>query len=156
MTIKWATAVYRTLLLPSFAVHFRYFQRKAALDRVLEKFHPMANIGLGVMFGAIFYLVITPLRPHRVDKSLRQLQLDLVDALSAMHVDFRQEFYPFAVQRIRSEVVSRALVARDEAEARKELQGVEQLKQQLQASTAELKAKKLLDAAALAPKSTPA
>lgn len=132
MAIKWATALYRVLLLPAFHVHFRYFQYKVALDRILERFHPVANVALGVLLGSAAYFAITPLRPNGIDRSLRQLQGDLVDALSAMHVDFRQEFYPFAVNRIRSEVVSRALVARDEAEARKALEGVDELKAQLQ------------------------
>lgn len=118
MAIKWATALYRTLLLPSFAVHYTWFQRKAALDRVLEKFHPVANISLGVLFGTVLYFLALPLRPTGIDKSLRELQLHLVDCLAAMQVDFRQEFYPFAIARIKSEVVSRALIARDEGEAR--------------------------------------
>jgi hypothetical protein len=129
--MKWATTLYKNLLLPSFHVHFRYFQRKAQLDRILEQLHPMANIGLGILFGTVAYLIITPLRPNGVDKSLKALQVDLVEALAKMHVDFRQEFYPFAVNRIRTEIVSRALVARDEAEAKKQFREVEELKAQV-------------------------
>jgi hypothetical protein len=119
MAVKWATTLYRTVLLPSFAVHFTWFQRKAALDRALEKLHPAVNVALGVLFGTIIYLIGTPLRPSGVDKSLREMQIYLVDCLAAMQVDFKQEFYPYAVQRIKSEIISRALVARDEGEARK-------------------------------------
>jgi hypothetical protein len=131
MPIKWATTLYRVVLLPSFHLHYRYFQRKAALDRMLERLHPLANVALGVLFGSVAYLIVTPLRPNGIDKSLRQLQLDLVEALAQMHVDFRQEFHPLAVARIRSEIVSRALVARDDAEARRQTQEVEHLKEQI-------------------------
>ena len=140
MAVKWATGIYKGLLLPAFHVHYKYYQRKAAVDRILEQLHPMVNIGMGVLFGLVAYLIITPLRPNGVDKSLKALQVDLVEALAKMHVDFRQEFYPFAVNRIRTEIVSRALVARDEAEAKKQFAEVEQLKTQMLKELEEKKA----------------
>jgi hypothetical protein len=140
--VKWATAIYKGILFPTFHIHYRYFQKKAQLDRILEQLHPMWNVGLGILFGTVLYLIITPLRPNGIDKSLKALQVDLVEALSKMHVDFRQEFYPFAINRVRTEIVSRALVARDEAEAKRQMKEQEELKMQVKQELEKLKEKK--------------
>ena len=145
--VKWATALYKGLLFPTFHVHYRYFQKKAALDRILEQLHPMWNVGIGVLFGTVLYLIITPLRPNGIDKSLKALQVDLVEALSKMHVDFRQEFYPFAINRVRTEIVSRALVARDEAEAKRQMKEADELKLKVRGELEKLKEKKAQAAA---------
>ena len=118
MSFKWATALYKSVLMPSFYGHHMYFQRKAALDRALEKRSGYANSLVGCFFGGVMYLATSPFKPYPVSKSTYELNEDAGLVLALAGVDPKQEMASLAMSELKGKIASKVYVANDRAQIR--------------------------------------
>jgi hypothetical protein len=119
MTVKWATALYNAILLPSFYTHHLWWQRKVALDRVLEKRTGWANMLTGVCIGSVVYLATFPFRSYPVAKATYELNEDAAATLAIAGVDPRLELATVAMTELKYKVASKIYVANDKADIRR-------------------------------------
>ena len=124
MTIKWATFIYKTILIPGVTLHHRYWVRKVAIDQYLEQKSLKFNVMLGLIFGSVAYLCTVPLRTYKVDRTLWQLRADSVEVAEAIlkrHGALNGQFAYVVIHNTQEEIQCAVLAARDEAEVRRML-----------------------------------
>ena len=73
MTVKWATFVFSTVLVPFARVHMAYKHRLNILDRFFEKKSFKFNTLVGALLGSTLYICTLPMRSFLVDKTMWQL-----------------------------------------------------------------------------------
>ncbi|KEG07884.1 hypothetical protein DQ04_08561000 [Trypanosoma grayi] len=131
--LKWATFVFWNFLDPVFRVHFRYYRRKVAVDRYLERRGICANIAIGVTFGLTLYftLVSTFLLPTPV-ASEYSMQDNAKEILRAMKCDTTKELPAFLLMRAKREIIGKLHVAADRAEVKRQREEVDKLLKTLQ------------------------
>lgn len=128
MPVKWATTLYRTVLLPSFYGHHLYWRRKVAVDRWLESCSPWTNSGIAIALGVAAYYGSSPFRRYNVDKSTAELNDDMMEIMVVMGFDPHQELPEMVRDRLAGQVASKILVANDRAALRRERAEIEELK----------------------------
>lgn len=128
MTIKWATAAWRTVVVPSLFSHHLYWQRKVALDRALERRSGWANTFLGVVLGCILYLASFPFKRNPVAKATHELNDDATAALVLAGVDPRSELWSVAMYELKQKIASKIFIANDKADIRREQMRLQDLK----------------------------
>ena len=120
--MKWATFIYKNVLIPTFTLHHKYWVRKVAVDQYLEQRTLKFNVLVGVVFGLVAYLCTVPMRTFAVDRTLWQLRGDAI-ALQTLvmkhHGGVKGEMPFIVLGEAQAEIMSAIVAARDEAEVRK-------------------------------------
>ncbi|AAZ13072.1 uncharacterized protein TEOVI_000912700 [Trypanosoma equiperdum] len=126
--VKWATFVFWNFLDPTFRLHFRYYQRKLAVDRYLERLGVVANVGIGVTFGLMFYnlLIARFLLPRSVSSG-HSMEENANEVLRVLKYDTTKELPAFLLMRAKREVISKLHVAADKAEVKRQREEVRRL-----------------------------
>ena len=117
MAIKWATFVWRRLLLPVVKVHMAYKSRLSAVDRFLEKKTFFQNSVIAVVLGCVLYVVSLPWRTFYVDKTLVQLYQFAKEQDIKFLQDEKVEFAPIERLKKLREVSAQVYAIRDQKQA---------------------------------------
>ncbi|ORC89165.1 uncharacterized protein TM35_000131690 [Trypanosoma theileri] len=131
--VKWATFLFWRFLDPAFRTHFKYYRRKIAVDRYLERKGILANIVIGVTFGLTLYFTVvsTFLLPAPV-VSEYTMEENAKEILRVMKCDTTKELPAFLLMRAKRDIIGKLHVAADRAEVKRQRDEVEKLRRFLQ------------------------
>ncbi|EAN91072.1 hypothetical protein C3747_53g107 [Trypanosoma cruzi] len=126
--VKWATAIFWNVLDPAFRTHFKYYRRKVAVDRYLERKGVVFNVAVGVTFGLTLYFTVVSkfLLPAPV-ASEYSMEDNAKEILRAMKCDTTKELPAFLLMRAKREIIGKLHVAADRAEVKHQREEVERL-----------------------------
>ncbi|KAG8349134.1 hypothetical protein ERJ75_001236800 [Trypanosoma vivax] len=132
---KWATFVFWNILDPAFRAHFRYYRKRRAADRYLERLGALANVAIGVTFGLTLYQLIVArwLLPPPVG-SERTMAENANEVLRVMGYDATKELPAFLLMRAKREIIGKLHVAADKAEVKRRREEVQRLQRIVQAN----------------------
>eukprot|EP01060_Flectonema_neradi_P004955 TRINITY_DN1327_c0_g1_i1.p1 TRINITY_DN1327_c0_g1~~TRINITY_DN1327_c0_g1_i1.p1 ORF type:complete len:120 (+),score=9.53 TRINITY_DN1327_c0_g1_i1:91-450(+) len=68
--MKWATFIFKKIIMPSMDYHVMYWEKKIALDRFLEKYTMTQQVGMGVLVGCTAFLFALPFCASESDRWL--------------------------------------------------------------------------------------
>ncbi|RNF01477.1 hypothetical protein TraAM80_07010 [Trypanosoma rangeli] len=123
--LKWATVVFWNVLDPAFRTHFKYYRRKVAVDRYLERKGALFNIAVGLTFGLTLYFTVVSkfLLPASV-VSEHSMEDNAKEVLRTMKCDTTKELPAFLLMRAKREIIGKLHVAADRAEVKRQREEV--------------------------------
>eukprot|EP00758_Cryptobia_borreli_P007654 Tbor_TRINITY_DN5318_c0_g5::TRINITY_DN5318_c0_g5_i2::g.4703::m.4703 len=122
MTIKWASFLFWHFMNPAFYAHHQAYRKKVIIDRFLEKRSVWLNIAIGSICGLSTYLILSPLFPSDVNKTMKEINSDASELLKILKLDASKELPMLLLLRAKEEIVAKVHVTNDKADVRRQME----------------------------------